>query len=177
MRLILLLFLLLPGWALAGPLPEAAVKRILHDPAGFVAQATRLIAGYGGAGGLSAEGLARHIAIEQAAARAEAWRGLLVADLDGDGAVTGAEADGYLAVLSARGRGGFLLDFTAADADGDGTATPVELRAAAAAAGEQAVPARDSERLGWVLAFDADGDGAVTLAELRRGVAALGGKS
>lgn len=177
MRRLLIFLLFWPALALAGPLPDAATKRILRDPDGWMVQATRLIAGFGGPGGLTAAGLARHVAIERAAARAGALRDLLVADLDGDGAVSGPEAADYMQVLSARGRGGFLVALAAADADGDGSATGAELRAAADAAALDALPPAEEARLEWVLAFDANGDGAVTLGEMRQGVAALAGKS
>lgn len=177
MRFLLLFLMLWPGLVLADALPDAAVKRILRDPGGWMAQATRLIAGFGGADGLRAEGIARHVAIERAAARAGALRDLLVADLDGDGAVTAAEAADYMQVLSARGRGGFLLDLAGADGDGDGTASAAELATMATAAGLAALPPADEARLAWVLAFDGNGDGAVTLVEMRQGVAALTGKS
>lgn len=177
--IVLLLGLVWPLMALAGPeaLPEAVKKRILRAPQAYVDQMTRLVAGFGGPAGLTAEGIATHVAVERAYARADALRDLLAADLDNDGAVTRAEAERLMQVLSARGRGGFLLSFTAADGDGDGRADPAELRQMAEAAGLARLGAREAEALQAVLAFDADRDGAVSLPELRAGVAALAGKS
>lgn len=177
--LVFVIGLFWPLLALAGPeaLPEPVKKRILRAPQEYVEQMTRLVAGFGGPAGLTAEGIATHVAVERAYARADALRDLLAADLDNDGAVTLAEAERLMQVLSARGRGGFLLAFTAADADADGRADPAELRQAAALAGETRLGAREEAGLQAVLAFDANGDGAVSLPELRAGVATLAGKS
>lgn len=174
-----LLGLIWPLIAFAGPeaLPEAVKKRILRAPQDYVEQMTRLVAGFGGPAGLTAEGIATHVAVERAYTRADALRGLLAADLDNDGAVTMAEAERLMQVLSARGRGGFLLSFTAADADGDGRADAAELRQAADLVALDRLTPRAAEGLQAVLVFDADGDGAVSLPELRAGVAALAGKS
>lgn len=176
---ILLALFLAPLVAWAGPetLPEAVKKRIARGPEAYLAQMTRLIGGFGTVKGLNAEGIARYVAVERAAARADALRELMVADLDADGVVTAAEADGVMQVLSARGRGAFLLTFTAADADGDGRAGPEELRAAADRAAEARLADAAAAQLQAVLAFDADGDAAVSLRELQVGVAQLAGKS
>lgn len=170
----LILVLVLPGAAAAAlDLPPALVKRIARDPAGWEEEALRLVAGFGTAQGLTVEGIDRAIAVDRAAARANALRDLLVADLDGDGAVTGAELAGYLPVLSARGRGGFALLVAQADGNGDGDLDAAEVAAAARTAAEAALSPRRLEAMRSLLAFDADGDGTVSLAELHGGVAAL----
>lgn len=173
----LILSMLMPVMAAAGPpdLPGPVKQRILRDPDRWQAGMVRLIAGFGGAAGLDAAGFDRHAAIERAAARAEAAARLLVADLDGDGAVAAAELAAYLPVLSARGRGGFALLAAEADADGDGGLDAAEVKAHAAQAGLRRFPDRRLEEAKAVLAFDADGDGAVGVAELRAGLAALRG--
>ncbi|WP_091302168.1 hypothetical protein [Gemmobacter aquatilis] len=165
------------AWAGPDTLPEAMKKRIARGPEAYLAQMTRLIGGFGGVTGLKSEGIARYVAVERAAARADALRELLVADLDADGTVTAAEAEGVMQVLSARGRGGFLLTFTVADADGDGRAGPQELQAAADRAAEARLGDAAAAQLQAVLVFDADGDAAVSLRELQAGVAQLAGKS
>lgn len=170
----LILVLVLPGAAAAAlDLPPALVKRIARDPAGWEEEALRLVAGFGTAQGLTVEGIDRAIAVDRAAARANALRDLLVADLDGDGAVTGAELAGYLPVLSARGRGGFALLVAQADGNGDGDLDAAEVAAAGRTAAEAALSPRRLEAMRSLLAFDADGDGTVSLAELHGGVAAL----
>lgn len=170
----LILVLVLPGAAAAAlDLPPALVKRIARDPAGWEEEALRLVAGFGTAQGLTVEGIDRAIAVDRAAARANALRDLLVADLDGDGAVTGAELAGYLPVLSARGRGGFALLVAQADGNGDGDLDAAEVAAAGRIAAEAALSPRRLEAMRSLLAFDADGDGTVSLAELHGGVAAL----
>ena len=170
----LLLILLLPGVALAEAAPSAGLaKRIARDPARWEEDGLRLIAGFGDAQGLTAEGIDRAIAVDQAAARADALRDLLVADLDGDGAVSAAELADYLPVLSARGRGDFSLAIAAADQDRDGALDVAEVAVAGRAAAMAAVSPRKVEAMRDLLVFDADGDGAVNAAELHGGVTSL----
>lgn len=167
----LLLVLLLPGVAFAEAAPSAGLaKRIARDPERWEEDGLRLIAGFGGERGLTAEGIDRAIAVDQAAARADALRDLLVADLEGDGAVSAAELADYLLILSARGRGGFSLAIAAADQDRDGALDVAEVAAAGRAAAMAAVSPRKVEAMRDLLAFDADGDGAVNAAELHGGV-------
>lgn len=165
---------LVPGVATAAPdLPAGLVKRIARDPAAWEEEGLRLIVGFGGENGLTAAGIDRAVAVDQAAARANALRDLLVADLDGDGVVTAAELGAYLPVLSARGRGGFALSVAQADRNSDGDLDAAELAAAGHAAAATAVSPRRLETMRSLLAFDSDGDGAVTVPELHRGVAVL----
>ncbi|MEH7829739.1 hypothetical protein [Gemmobacter denitrificans] len=174
MRLLLILFVLWPGFALADPdLPASVKARILKAPDRWLAEMTRLVAGFGGPAGLTSEGIDRHVAVERAAARANALRDLLSADLDGDGAVSAEEGQEMNLVLSARGRGAWALRQAAADQDGNGTLVGAEIVGFAQAQALDRFSDRRADGLRAVLAFDADGDGAVSIAELLKGVATL----
>jgi Ca2+-binding EF-hand superfamily protein len=121
-----------------------------------------LIAGFGGAEGLTAEGIANHIALERASARATALRRFLALDLDADGTVTRAELAVAQGAASATARGRMERQFTAADADGDGRVVPTELTADAQAAALRALDEADADLLRALMTLDANGDGALT---------------
>lgn len=172
MRIILwLLIWVFPVAALAAELPVAVQKRMARNPEAFMADALRLVAGFGGPKGLTAADIDRALAIDRAAARAGALRDLLVADLDGDGALREDEVAGYMTVLSARSRGAFLASVAEADTGQDGGLDPAELAAAAARAASLAVSDSEAAGMRALLTFDGDGDGSVTAMELRQGVA------
>ncbi|GGW36603.1 hypothetical protein GCM10011452_26390 [Gemmobacter lanyuensis] len=172
MRFLLsLLIWFCPTLAHAVDLPAAVQKRLDRNPDAFVADALRLVAGFGGPSGLTGADIDRAIAVDRAAARAGALRDLLVADFDGDGGLSAVEVSGYLSILSARGRGDFLTTVSDADQGQDGALDPAEVGAAAARAAEAAVSVQEVAAMQALLLFDGDGDGGVTAAELRRGVA------
>lgn len=165
------------GAAMAGPgLPEAVAKRIKGNPDAFARTAASIILGYGGDEGLTAEGVARLVAVEQARTRAR-WMGrLLPADLDGDARVTQKEllAVATLGDLSARAT--LDLAFRAADADDDGVATLAEIHAdAAERAGEAGAMDRSRTRAEDILACDRDGDGAARIDEVLETIAEVRG--
>ena len=170
---VLLVLMILPGAALAQSLPEALVAMMRDDPAGFLDGMTDVVAGFGGADGLSGDELEEYLALERARARASALRQVLAMDLDNDGALTRAELAVSQRAASARQRGTLQRRFDAADRDEDGRLTPGELRADADAAGFRAMSEPQAAALRATLGFDADGDGRLTMAEVKAAIAAL----
>lgn len=157
----------------AQAVPEALAKRIKANPDRFVEEAATLIFGFGGAKGIDAAGVERFIALERAGARATVVRRLLSGDLDGDGAVTGAEMGVAAGAASASQRGRMLGLLARADDDADGAASGDEIMAFAAAEALEAFDERRAQGARAVLGFDGDADGLVTLPEVQRVVARL----
>ncbi len=157
----------------ATDLPAKLIKRIKSSPEDVVADATRMIVGYGSAKGLSASDIDRFIAIERASVRASAMRRLLAADLDNDGGVSPDEGAALLAVLSAKSRGDFALALTHADADGDGRVSAAEIRAQAQDVALADLSDDRAQALRAYIGFDADGNGLIVVDEVARRVAAL----
>jgi Ca2+-binding EF-hand superfamily protein len=132
-----------------------------------------LVAGFGGPDGLTAEGIAAHVALERAAARASALRRFHAIDLNADGAVDRDELALARAAASAAARGRMDRLFDLADANGDGRVDAAEIAAAGRAAGFRALGEEDEALLRAALRLDADGDGALTAAEVAAGIARL----
>lgn len=149
-------------------------KAMSRNPDRFEAQAIDLIAGFGGADGLRADGIETHIALERAGARASAMRRFLAMDLDADGSVTRSELAVVQAAASAQGRGRMERQFTAADAGGDGELDAAEIAAAGTAAGLSALDEGQASVLRALLRLDGDGNGALTVAEITAAVAQMG---
>ena len=166
-------------WALplradvAPVLPEAMLKRIKAAPERFLDLAALLIHGFGAGGSVDMAGIERSIALDRAGARASAQRRLLAADLDGNGAVTGAEIAVAAGAAGATTRARLITTHARADADADGTVTPAELAAHAGAEALRMVSEPEAALARAVLACDQDADGQVTMAEVRRALAAL----
>ncbi len=154
-------------------LPKAVLKQIQTGAERYVSDAAGVIYGYGGDGAIDAAGLENLVAINRAKLCARDLGRMLTADLDGDGAVTGAEATTLGASLSARDRGRLQRAQTAADANGDGAASPDELRAASGAAALAGYSDQDAAADRALLLLDLDGDARVTLDEVLRAVQAL----
>lgn len=152
---------------------DALAKAMARNPERFEARAIDLIAGFGGAKGLTAEGIETHIALERAGARASAMRRFLTMDLDADGAVGRDELAVSQQAASAQGRGRMERQFAAADADGSGGVDAGEIAAAGAAAGLVALDEGEAAVLRAMLRLDSDGDGAVTVAEVSAAIARL----
>ncbi|GHC62248.1 hypothetical protein [Neogemmobacter tilapiae] len=163
--------------ALPGDLPEKMLKRMREAPEAFVADAADLILGYGQGGAITPEGIAEAITVERAAARAQAYRRLMEADLDGDGAASGEEMAVLIRAEGAEGRGRLALGYAAADGDGNGVLEPGEMQAQAQAAGDKAVSAAKEAALMALMGLDMNGDGGLTLAEVQAAVELAGDKS
>lgn len=149
------------------PMAEAMAQ----NPQRFEARMVDLVAGFGGAQGLTPAGIEEHVALERAAARASAMRRFLAMDLDGDGAVARAELLVVQRAASASGRGRLERTFAAADMDGDGQVSGAEMTAAGAAAAIGALGEAEAEMLRSLMQLDADRSGAVTADEVRAAVA------
>ncbi len=175
MRCLLALALILaPLAALAdGALPKTVQSKLKRDAAGYVADLTVLIEGFGQDGAIDAGGLRNVVLLARAEARALAFRRLQGADLDGDGAIAGAEVAVAAAAASAVARGRLKANFATADGNADGRVTAAELQAYAHSVALQAFSAEKEAALLAVMQFDGDGDGRVTLPEVRAAVAAL----
>jgi hypothetical protein len=163
--------------ALPGDLPEKMLKRMREAPEAFVADAADLILGYGQGGAITPEGIAEAITVERAAARAQAYRRLMEADLDGDGAASGDEMAVLIRAEGAEGRGRLALGYAAADGDGNGALDPGEMQVEAQAAGDKAVSAAKEAALMALMGLDMNGDGGLTLAEVQEAVELAGDKS
>lgn len=149
---------------------ETAIGR---NPDRFEATMLDLVAGFGGPEGLTRDGIADHVALERASARASAMRRLLAMDLNVDGDVRREEMRVAQRAASAGSRGRMERQFAAADADGDGSITAAEIAADGKAEGIRAL-GRDQEALLFsILTLDADDDGALSAEELRTAVARL----
>lgn len=171
--LLALTVMLVPLGALAEGLPKAVQSKIKRDAAGYLADLTVLIEGFGQNGAIDAKGLRNVVLLARAEARALALRRLQGADLDGDGTISGEEVAIAAAAASAVARGRLKANFAAADGNSDGRVTMEELQAHANGVALEAFsPAKEAAMLA-VLGFDGDGDGRVTLAEVRAAVAAL----
>lgn len=138
-----------------------------EDPDRFAEMVIDLIAGFGVAGNLRAEGIEEHIALERAAARASALRRFLAMDLDGDGTVDRAELAVSQRAASASMRGKLERQFKAADRDGSDRIDAGELRAEGQAAALRALGEAEAEALRALITLDADGDGALQIDEVR----------
>jgi hypothetical protein len=173
-------FLALSGPALTNPapaqgLPPAVPERLAADllraPDRVAAAAARIIHGYGDGLRMTAGDVTRAVAVDRAAVRGRAAGRILAADLDADGAVTGAEAAAAGAALSAGARARLMRLVDGADANRDGRVSAPEISAAAEAAALRAVTEAEVARDMGLLSLDLDGDGAVTLAEVREAAA------
>ena len=138
-----------------------------EDPDRFAEMVIDLIAGFGVAESLRAEGIEEHIALERAAARASALRRFLAMDLDGDGSVDRAELGVSQRAASASMRGKLERQFKAADGDGSDRIDAEELRAEGQAAALRALGEAEAEVLRALITLDADGDGALQAGEVR----------
>ncbi len=137
------------------------------DPDRLAETVIDLIAGFGVAGNLRAEGIEEHIALERAAARATALRRFLAMDLDGDGTVDRAELGVSQRAASASMRGKLERQFKAADRDGSDRIDAAELRAEGQAAALRALGEAEAETLRALITLDANGDGALQIGEVR----------
>lgn len=175
MRFCLVLALILtPLAALAdGALPKSVQSKVKRDAAGYVADLTVLIEGFGQGGAIDGQGLRNVALLARAEARALAFRRLQGADLDGDGAITGQEVAVAAAAASAVARGRLKANFAVADGDADGRVTAGELQAYANDVAQEAFSAEKEAALLAVMQFDGDGDGRVTVPEVQAAVAAL----
>jgi hypothetical protein len=113
----------------AADLPNAMQKVMKANPEQFIADAAKLIFGYGGPDGVDRRGIENFVAIERAAARVSAMQPLLQADLDGDGAANQAEATLLAAAAAADKRGQIMALFARADTDGNDIVTLPEAMA------------------------------------------------
>lgn len=152
------------------PLAEAMAR----DPERFLERAVDLIAGFGAADGLRAEGIEAHIALERAGARASALRRFQAMDLNVDGVVDRAELAVSRQAASATARGRLERQFQAADANGDGKADAQEIAAVAQGAALRALGGDEAEVLRALLRLDANGDGALVAGEVEQALAGLG---
>jgi len=151
---------------------ESPLDRAMQaNPDRFEARMLDLVAGFGGPDGLTRDGIAAHVALERAAARAGAMRRLLAMDLDADGAVQRDELRVVQQAASAGARGRMERQFAAADADGDGLVSAEEIAADGKAAGLRALGEEEEAQVFATLTLDADGDGALTADELRAAIA------
>lgn len=178
MRLFILilcaLLWMLPARADVAPvLPEPMLKKIKAGPDRFLDLAALLIHGFGAGGSIDAAGIERSIALDRAGARASAQRRLLAADLDGDGAVSGAELATAAGAASAATRARLITTHSRADADGNAVVSRDELAAHAGAESLRQVSEAEAAMARAVLACDQNGDNAVTMAEVRRALAVL----
>jgi Ca2+-binding EF-hand superfamily protein len=146
---------------------ETPLQRAMQaNPDRFEAAMLDLVAGFGGPSGLTRDGIAEHVALERASARAAAMRRLLAMDLDADGTVTRDELQDAQRAASATSRGRMERQFAAADAEGDGRVTAAEIAADGKAAAMRALGEDEEALLMSVLTLDADGDGALRTDEL-----------
>ncbi len=162
-------------WAsAAAAVPDAAAlsRQVRGNPEGFARTAAGMILGHGGTGGLTADGVARFVAVEQARLRAREAARLLPADLNGDARVTRDEMAAVAGLGDLSARAGQELVFRAADADNDGVATLEEIYVMAEARAASAVNKARS-RAEAVLACDRNADGAVRIEEVLETVAEL----
>jgi hypothetical protein len=121
MRLIpILLACVLPLAAGASPLlPDALIKAIKADPAGYLDHTAGLIAAFGAGDGITEDQVDMSLALLRAKARAAAILPLLMADLDGDGVINREEVTVAEDALASAGRSRLEAVFEKADADGN----------------------------------------------------------
>ncbi len=162
-----------PVRATAGDLPQAVAAQIERNPGKYLEDLAVLIAGYGRDGEIDRNALQTVVALARADARAVALRRLQGADLDGDGAIGGAEMRATAAALAATARGRLTVNFAKADPDGDDQVTAAELMDYANAAALTAFSEDKAAALYAILGFDSDGDGRVTVPEVERALNAL----
>lgn len=152
---------------------DALDKAMSRNPERFEARIIDLIAGFGDADGLTAQGIETHIALERAGARASALRRFLAMDLDADGSISRAELAVSQHAASAQGRGRMERQFAAADVDGNGSVDAGEMAASGTAAGLAALDEGEADLLRSVMRLDADGNGLLQAAEVSAAVARL----
>jgi hypothetical protein len=156
----------------AAGIAPSVLARLQAAPDRYVDRTAEMIAGYGGAEGIDANGIARYIAVTRAEARALRFRDLLAADLDNDGAVTDAEVATLAPLLGARDRGRLVRGHAQGDTDEDGVLTAGELQRLAERAGLRRVSEATAAGLQGLMAFDLDGNGLVSATEVTAVVAA-----
>lgn len=163
----------MPLWAADGvpALSAALVSKIAADPLAYIGQTGKLIGRFGGETGLDAQGVDHLIAVTRARARAYFLGRLLVADLDGDLAVTAAERDEATAAQGKKQAEALGALCRAADQNGDGTVAGPEVTAAANRAAQKELSDSAAAELREVVKFDRNGDRAVSESELLAGVA------
>lgn len=164
---------LLAQGARAQGVADPLVEAIRQDPDRMEARLVDLVAGFGGPGGLTAEGIEAHVALERAGARASALRRFHAMDLDADGSVDRDELTVAQRAASATTRGRMERQFAQADGDADGRIDSDEIAREGRAAALRALGEEEASLLQAALQLDADGDGAVTVREVRSGVARL----
>lgn len=170
---ICLAFICLARPALAQPLPDALVWLMRDDPARFLEVTADLVAGFGVAGKLSRVGVAEHVALTRAAARATALRRLLAMDLDNDGVVDLVELQVTQRASSAPMRGRLQRQFESADVNDDRRIAADEMRAEALSAAQKALSDAEEAALYGLILLDRDGDQAVTMMEVVAALAVL----
>lgn len=176
--LMLAMFLLDGMWAgpaLAADLPTAMQKAIKSNPEQFLAEAAKLIFGYGGPNGVDKRGIENFVAMERAAARVFAMQPLLQADLNGDLSATMAEAGLLAAAAAADKRGQIMALFARADTDSDDTVTMPEAMALGQTDALSRFDPKDEASAYWILLLDQNANGFVTLEEVATGVTAVAG--
>jgi Ca2+-binding EF-hand superfamily protein len=174
MRLILAIILsILPVALWAEVVSKTVAAKIGRDAQGYIDGVSVLIEGFGTDGAIDRRGLENVVALARAEARALAFRRLQGADLDGDGAIAGHEAQVTAAAVSAVARGRLLVNFAQADDDGDGEVSVGELQAYANGVALEAFSAAKAQDVMAVLGFDGDGDGRVSVAEVTAAVTEL----
>ena len=152
---------------------DALAEAMARNPERLAARAIDLIAGFGGAEGISPKEIETHIALERAGARASALRRFLAMDLDTDGAVARDELAVSQHAASARGRGRMERQFGSADADGNGTVDAGEMAAAGVAAGLTALGEDEAKLLRALMQLDTDGNGMLAASEVTAALARL----
>lgn len=160
-----------PLVAMAEGLPQAVVVQVERNPEKYLDDLAVLIAGYGNGGTIDAVALHNVVALARAQARAVALNRLLGADLNGDGAVSGAELRVSAAALAASARGRLVVNFGKADVDGDGAVTAAELQFYANTAAQKAFSEAKAAAVYAIMGFDGNGDGQVTLPEVAAAIA------
>ena len=176
-RIVAAVAILVMLWA-QGALAQVAEtpleKAIQGNPERFEAMMLDLVAGFGGPVGLMREGIAEHVALERASARASAMRRMVAMDLNVDGDVVRQEMQVAQRAASAGSRGRMERQFAAADVNGDGKVSAAEIVADGKAAALSALGEDEEELLLAAMTLDADGDGALSAGELRAAVARAG---
>jgi hypothetical protein len=166
-------------WAHGGIAQDAATEgdvlaeAIARNPDRLADRLVDLVAGFGQDGGLTAEGIAEHIALERAGARAASLRRYLAMDLDADGSIGGDELAAVQRAASAGSRGRMERDFAAADTNGNGRLDAGEIAAAGQAAALRSLDEGEADLLRAAMRLDANADGRLTAREVMEGIARL----